>query len=128
MQVIDRLNEILTQKGISVSKFSNESGIPSGRVYKWFDENKPVSPKHEDVKKIEEWIKKQVSRQEPDPDMRYTTPITTDRRSTIAAPSENNQQIEDLKSEIKWLRERLAEAESANKELRSMLANSLQKS
>ena len=55
MQIITTLNAILTEKGISVLRFSKETGIPEGRVYKWLDAKTPAKPKSEDVEKIENW-------------------------------------------------------------------------
>lgn len=114
MQIITTLNEILTQKGISVLKFSKEAGIPEGRVYKWLDPGTPAQPKSEDVEKIEKWISSknlQVSRQEPKPGMRYT-PITAsddslDLKGTTDVDrllAEKERTIKRLEADWAWLK------------------------
>lgn len=56
MQIITNLQDILKQKGYSVLQFSKEAEISAYKVYKWFD--KKGSPKHEDVQKINNWLRK----------------------------------------------------------------------
>jgi hypothetical protein len=92
MQIITTLNAILTEKGISVLRFSKETGIPEGRVYKWLDAKTPAKPKSEDVEKIEKWIssKKLAPRQDQaDEAMIYNFNTTSEAGTKIAKPSEN---------------------------------------
>lgn len=141
MQLVERLSAFLKDNSLSVLRFSNESGISAYKVYKWIEGK--GNPKHDDVQKIEEWLRNMevvphgtseqetqngVSRQE-NPDAMYTTPINTSGKGTrLAMLSEKDQQIAELKEQVKWLKERLTEALQESKELRTMLANSMQKS
>jgi len=139
MQIITLLNEILTQKGISVLKFSKEADIPEGRVYKWLDPETKAKPKSDDVEKIEKWInskklenvppgtKTGVSRQD-EPGMHYTPITSTDRQHSNAARTVEDQLIGELKVRIKSLEADNEFLRKQNEKLMSMLDNSLQKS
>lgn len=52
--LVNSLFEKLKEKKISVPKFSEATGIPKDRVYKWKYEG--TSPKSEDEKTIREWL------------------------------------------------------------------------
>lgn len=54
MQLIDRINEKLEKKSMSVLTLSKETGIPSYRIYKWIDGK--GNPKAEDSAKLEQWL------------------------------------------------------------------------
>lgn len=56
MQIIDQIRVEIAKKSYTVLKLSNETGIPSARIYKWLD-NKG-KPKVEDAKLLEEWLTK----------------------------------------------------------------------
>lgn len=58
MQLIDQIKKELKGRGVSVLKFSNETGISAYKVYKWFDGK--GSPKHDDVVKLEKWLRKEL--------------------------------------------------------------------
>jgi hypothetical protein len=55
MQLLERIQKELQTQNKSVLKLSNETGISAYKIYKWFD-NKG-SPKHEDSKKLEDWLR-----------------------------------------------------------------------
>lgn len=48
--------EEIENRGLSIAKFSKESGIPSDRVYQW--ERGRGNPKAEDTEKIQKWLDK----------------------------------------------------------------------
>ena len=135
MQLVDQLSAVLKQKGVSVLRFSNESGISAYKIYKWMD--KKGNPKHEDVKKIEEWLKNldnvpreknEVSRQD-DPGMTYTSPITTsDKGMIVTIPTEKDRLIAELKDRIKWLEEQYNRLLIQNDQLTKLLDKQMQKS
>jgi len=111
MQIVDNLSKILLTNRVSVLKFSKETGIPSSRVYKW--RNKHGSPKHEDVIKIEEWVKA-FNKQ-----MDYT-PITTSERVRINPASDKDRRIAELE-------ELLTKAEDDKKFLKELIKTITQK-
>jgi hypothetical protein len=55
-QLVVRLFTVLKKNGISVPKFSLETGIKKDRVYKWMQEG--TSPKADDEKIIRAWLAK----------------------------------------------------------------------
>jgi transcriptional regulator with XRE-family HTH domain len=69
VQVINQISKELKERGLSVLKLSNETGIPAYRIYKWMpSKGKPKgSPKSEDVKILEEWLKKTAANTEEVP-------------------------------------------------------------
>jgi transcriptional regulator with XRE-family HTH domain len=108
MQLVDHLSTVLKENGVSVLKFSNETGISAYKIYKWFDGK--GNPKHEDVKKVEEWLR--VFRQEPEPDMKYKSPNLSEDVKIVE--SVEDRLIAELKSiivkqdaEITWLRKQV---------------------
>lgn len=54
MQLIDRVNEKLQKKSMSVLTMSKETGIPSYRIYKWQDGK--GRPKADDAAILEKWL------------------------------------------------------------------------
>jgi transcriptional regulator with XRE-family HTH domain len=54
MQIIRLLKDKMKESGITVSKFSNDTGIPAPRIYKWLDGKN--NPKYDDIKTIERWL------------------------------------------------------------------------
>lgn len=123
MQLIDTLSKFLKTKGISVLRFSNESGISAYKVYKWID--KKGNPKHDDAKKIEIWLSKMelVPRETSDitsgGDMDYLT-ITQTKPGFIATPTDKDKMIQQLVEQVRKL-------EDEKKRLYELLDKSLQK-
>lgn len=58
MQLIDQIRKELKDKGVSVLKLSNETGISAYKIYKWLDGK--ATPKHEDSKKLEQWLRNEL--------------------------------------------------------------------
>lgn len=54
-KLVNNLLEVMKLRKVKVPQLSNETGIPKDRIYKWFSEGN--SPKAEDEKIIEDWIK-----------------------------------------------------------------------
>lgn len=50
----------LKQSGVSTLKISKETGIPSDRMYKWYEGK--GNPKFEDVQKLRAWLDKRVEK------------------------------------------------------------------
>jgi hypothetical protein len=59
MELLDKLVSIMDATNTSKAKLIKDLGIPQDRVYKWFQQK--TKPKHDDAKKIEDWIKIQES-------------------------------------------------------------------
>lgn len=53
-KLVDHLFDALSRRKVSVPKFSQISGIPKDRIYKWRQQG--TNPKASDVKKITEWL------------------------------------------------------------------------
>lgn len=53
-QLVDRLLKLVEEKKTTIARFSRDTGIPSGRIYKWKDEGN--NPKVEDERKLRAWL------------------------------------------------------------------------
>src|SRR4051812_19724256 len=54
MNIIKLLRDKMQEDNISVSKISNDTGIPASRIYKWLSEKN--NPKYEDIKILQHWL------------------------------------------------------------------------
>lgn len=54
MQIIDRIQEIISKKLYSVADISRTTGINQDRIYKWLSHK--GNPKHEDSQILEQWL------------------------------------------------------------------------
>lgn len=57
--LVKSLFEEINNRNSSVPEFSRETGISSGRIYKWKQEG--TTPKEDDAKLIRAWLKKEKS-------------------------------------------------------------------
>lgn len=110
MQLIEELHKILTDNGISVAKFSTQAHIKQANVYKWLDETTPATPKHDDVIKIREWMKKFKNGTYSTPSiedtgdssaMLYTLHTPTDRKLSMTPQVEQAADSQNLATAVK---------------------------
>jgi hypothetical protein len=52
----DRVKEKMLEKKMSVLDLAEATGIPSSRIYKWYDKHKAANPKEGDSKTLLEWL------------------------------------------------------------------------
>lgn len=51
----DRVKAVMKERNVSVLELSRQTGIPSPRIYKWYQSD--TNPKLEDAEVLESWIK-----------------------------------------------------------------------
>lgn len=52
----DQVKERMKSKGINVLGLAEQTGIPSSRIYKWYDEKKQANPKEADADILKQWL------------------------------------------------------------------------
>lgn len=116
MQIIERLQNKISEDRLSVLKISKETGIPAYRIYKWLDGK--ANPKHEDVQILEKWLSKGVEKltKEKPPE----EPTYDDTRELIKALREHN---ETLKNQVQSSLTALHAELRSNRELLVSLIN-----
>lgn len=124
MQLVDQLSTFLKEKGVSVLKFSNETGISAYKIYKWIDGK--GNPKHEDVNKIEEWLRSFPPGTQPG--MKYTPITSSDAQLKIVGNYEEDRLIKELRAAIARLEAENEFLKKQNEKLISMLDSSMQTS
>lgn len=87
MQVLRILKDVLQQQSISVLKFSNETGIPSPRVYKWL--NGTGNPKTGDMITIQRWL----AQKNVELEHGMAAPATTTRPNPLAGKTSTEWRI-----------------------------------
>lgn len=97
---IEQLINKIKESGISVAKISSKTGIPPGRIYNWMAPTKNVSPKHEDIQKLQEFFNNPAHIVN-EPSAEYLTKNDLPLRDQIAAI---NAMISVLAGEVAFLR------------------------
>lgn len=125
MQLIERINERLQKKTMSVLTLSKETGIPSYRIYKWIDGK--GKPKAEDTAILEEWLntdlnkvptgKQKVVSNPYDP--AYLAGKLESKEEVLAEKEARRQEAEAI---TQYLKEQLAQAQTEKDKLFEALA------
>jgi hypothetical protein len=125
MQLIERVNDKLLKKSMSVLTMSKQTGIPAYRIYKWIDGK--GNPKTNDAAILEEWLNgrldKSPKKEAADPnDPAFLAGQLAMAERLIAKLEENN---EEAKADKKKLFEALSETRQTINELLKPMVVSL---
>lgn len=52
-----RVKEKMKELGIGIPELSEQTSIPSARIYKWYSKTKQASPKENDIDVLSNWLK-----------------------------------------------------------------------
>jgi transcriptional regulator with XRE-family HTH domain len=109
----DRLKEAMEAKKIGIQEVARQTKIGADRMYKWYKEN--TNPKHDDAKKLEEWL---IGLEES----------PNEKPDTLHIALRGNQVLYDANRDLAYANRRLADAHymlaESNRELVMALISS----